>query len=45
MIDCNSTAMNLFSEPHELRKLNEKIQELQAELKYQKELQHHSKLV
>lgn len=44
MIACNSTAMNLFSESDELRKLNEKIQELQAELKHQKEL-NQSKLV
>ena len=44
MIACNSTAMNLFSESEELRKLNEKIKELEAELKHQKELQHQSKV-
>ena len=38
MIACNSTARNLFSESDEIRKLNEKIQHLQAELQHQREL-------
>ena len=45
MIACNSTAKHLFNESDELRKLNQKIQELQTELKHQKELQHQRALV